>query len=185
MKTAKTFAVLTLTPNQYTALSIVAVLVCDYFLINGNYWIALLFFVLAAGFDFVDGAVARAKNLSTKNGAYWDTVADRYVDMLVLFGFLFAGLPEFYFPAYVWIYLSLFGAMMTTYAKAAAKEKGLTGAELKGGLLSRAERLVIYAALIVLLNFYPEAAVFLLGALAILTNITAVQRITMALSENR
>ncbi|MGB2631814.1 MAG: CDP-alcohol phosphatidyltransferase family protein, partial [Minisyncoccales bacterium] len=175
-KTAKVFAVFPITPNHYTSLSIVSVLVCDYFLIARCYWPALVFFALAAGLDFVDGAVARSKNLSTEKGAYWDTIADRYVDAAILFGLLFAGLPELYFPVYVWIFLSLFGSMMTTYAKAAAKEKGLSDAELKGGLMSRAERLIIFAVVIVSLNYYPALASFLLAALAILTNVTAMQR---------
>jgi archaetidylinositol phosphate synthase len=182
VKTAKVFAVFPITPNQYTALSIVSILVCGYFLVAVNYWVALGFFALASILDFIDGAVARLKNLSSKRGAYWDTVADRYVEAGLLFGFLFVGLPEFYLPANVWIFLALFGSMMTTYAKAAAKEKGLSDTELKGGLMSRAERLVIYAAVIISLNYCLEAAVFMLAALAVLTNVTAMQRIARALS---
>ncbi len=180
-KTAEIFAVFPFTPNQYTGFSILMILVCDYFIFSQNYWAALLFFAVSSALDFVDGAVARKKNLATKKGAYWDTVADRYVEAVLLFGLLFAGLPIFYLPASAWIFLALFGSMMTTYAKAAAKEKELSYAELKGGLMSRAERLAIYAAIIVLLGLSSQWAVILLAILAVLANFTALQRIANAL----
>ena len=177
--TAKTFAVLPVTPNQYTAISIVFALICAYQLFVGNYWLALLFFALALGMDFVDGAVARFKNLSTAKGAYLDTIVDRYVEAILLFGLLFTGLPEFYLPGAVWIFLALFGSTMTTYAKAAAKEKGLS--EVKGGLMSRAERSILYIAIIILANFSKDSSTILVALLAILSNFTAWQRIFKAL----
>ncbi len=180
-KTAEIFAVFPFTPNQYTGFSILMVLVCDCFIFLQNYWAALLFFAVSSALDFVDGAVARKKNLSTKKGAYWDTIADRYVEAVLLFGLLFANLPDFYLPANVWVFLALFGSMITTYAKAAAKEKELSYAELKGGLMSRAERLAIYAAIIVLLGLSPQWAVILLAILTVLANFTALQRIANAL----
>jgi len=180
--TAKVFAVLPLTPNQYTLLSLAAAGAMFCCLVAGNYWPALVLFFIAGGLDFIDGAVARKKGLSSNKGAYWDTVADRYVEAILLFGLLFAGLPDFYLPVNAWIFLALFGSMMTTYVKAAAKEKGLLGAELKGGLMSRAERLIIYALIIIVLNYYPAAAALLLSLMAVLTNITAFQRIAKALS---
>ena len=79
--------------------------------------------------DFIDGAVARKKGLSTKKGAYCDTIADRYVESILLFGLLFVNLPIWYLPAYAWIFLVMMGSTMTTYAKAAAKVvQGLIGA---------------------------------------------------------
>ena len=72
----------------------------------------------------VDGAVARVTKTASKFGAYLDTIVDRYVEAIIAFGLLFAALPGFYIPAYAWIFLYLFGGMMTTYAKAAAKEGG-------------------------------------------------------------
>jgi len=180
-KTADIFAVFPITPNQYTAISIVFALVCAYELFVGSYWLALVFFIFAGAMDFIDGAVARKKNLSSSKGAYWDTIADRYVEAILLFGLLFTGLPDFYLPQYAWILLVLVGSIMTTYAKAAAKEKGLSDTEMKGGLMSRAERLIAYALIMVLLNYSREGAIFMIIFLAIFSNITAWQRIRKAL----
>ncbi|MFA6375836.1 MAG: CDP-alcohol phosphatidyltransferase family protein [Candidatus Paceibacterota bacterium] len=182
IKIANIFAIFPITPNQYTAISIIFALVCAYQLFVGGYWLALAFFVLAAGMDFVDGAVARKKNLSSPRGAYWDTVADRYVEVILLFGMLFVGLPDLYLPGFAWVFLALFGSIMTTYAKAAAKEKGLLDVELKGGLMSRGERLIFLVAILVFLNYSKIFAIHLFVLLSILVNITALQRIAKALS---
>jgi len=179
----KIFGNLPLTPNQYTSLSIILALVCAYLIVAADYWLALAFFLLAVGLDFIDGAVARARNLATKRGAYWDTIADRYVEAIILFGLLFAPLPQFFLPAYVWAFLVLFGSTMTTYVKAAAFEKGLVDTEIKGGLLSRAERIMFYAAILILLPINTTWALYLLIFLAVFSNITAVQRIIFALKK--
>jgi phosphatidylglycerophosphate synthase len=180
-KTANIFAALPFTPNQYTSLSIAVALAMLYLIATGHYIATLVLFVAAAGLDFIDGAVARKRGLATKRGAYWDTIADRYVEAILLFGLLFCRLPDFYLSAAAWIFLVLFGSTMTTYAKAAAKEKGLCDTELKGGLMSRGERLIAYFAIIILLLIDLYLAVAILAALAILSNFTALQRIYRAL----
>jgi phosphatidylglycerophosphate synthase len=163
-------------------LSILFALICGYGIIIANYWLALVFFALAAAMDFIDGAVARKKNLATKKGAYWDTISDRYVEAIILFALLFAELPEFYLPISAWIFLAIFGSTMTTYAKAAAKEKGLSETELKGGLMSRAERLIVMLfALTILIIGFDFVATIVIVILAIFSNIAAIQRIVKAL----
>lgn len=180
-KIADIFAGLPLAPNHYTSLSIAFALAALYSMAAAEYFLALLLFAVAAFLDLIDGAVARKKGLATKRGAYWDTIADRYVEAIFFFGLLFCGLPDFYLSAAAWIFLALFGSTMTTYAKAAAKEKGLCDAELKGGLMSRGERLMVYFAIIILLSTNLDWAVAILAALAILSNFTALQRIYDAL----
>jgi phosphatidylglycerophosphate synthase len=92
--------------------------------------------------DIIDGAVARYSNQVSKKGAYLDTIVDRYVEFLIILGLLLAHLPHVILPSDVWILIFLFGAMMTTYVKAAAAEKGLSSI-VKGGVLERAERLLL------------------------------------------
>jgi len=130
----------------------------------------------------VDGAVARVTGKASRFGAYLDTIVDRYVEAIIVFGLLFIGLPEFFIPIYAWIFLYLFGSMMTTYAKAAAKEKEIIpeGKELKGGILERAERLIILFIGIIAAAFNPMYLTYVIVLLAILTNISALQRIWIA-----
>lgn len=179
-KVAKIFSYLPLTPNQYTALTIVFAFFAFLFLIKSRIIISLILFIFASFLDFVDGAVARYKRLSTKFGAYFDTIADRFVEFFLLFGILFLNLPQVFLENYIWIFLILFGSLMTTYAKAAAKEKDLVLEELKGGLLARGERLFLILLSLFFYIFNPYFSVCFLILIAILTNFTAIQRIYFA-----
>ena len=68
-KTGEIFSKLGLTPNQYTLISLFFVLISFYFLINRNLILALIFFLISAILDFIDGAVARFTKKATKKGA--------------------------------------------------------------------------------------------------------------------
>ena len=181
-KIGKVFSKIPLTPNQWTIISLIPAIIAVYFLSQQNFLIAGSLFIIASFLDMVDGAVARVTKTASRFGAYLDTIVDRYVEAIIAFGLLFAGLPEFYIPAYVWIFLYLFGGMMTTYAKAAAKEKGIIpeGKELKGGILERAERLIILFVGIIAAAFNPMYLTYIIVLLAILTNVSALQRMWIA-----
>jgi len=119
----KIFSSLPITPNQYSLISIIFALISFYFLIKHNLILAIPFFLIASFLDFVDGAVARYKGISTKVGAYLDTICDRYVEGFLLFGMLFLPLPKILLPGYAWVFLILFGSLLTTYAKRPLKKK--------------------------------------------------------------
>lgn len=183
----KIFGSLPLTPNQYTYLSGVFALIGLFFMIQENIILAIILFLIAGGLDFVDGAVARAKNMSSKVGAYLDTVFDRYVEGIMFLGILFLPLPYFIIPGYAWVYLAIFGSIFTTYAKAAAKEKDLTTEELKGGLLSRGERLILTYVALILGIIYPDYLymTYVIALIAVLSNLTAMRRIVKAILINK
>jgi len=181
-KTGEIFSKLGLTPNQYTLISLFFVLISFYFLINRNLILALIFFLISAILDFIDGAVARFTKKATKRGAYLDTISDRYIEGIILLGFLFLPLPDFLLPAKIWIFLAFFGSLMTTYSKAAAKEKELVSEELKKGLLGRAERIILISLAILLGIFNLSWLIYPIIVLAIFSNITAIQRIFLSLS---
>ena len=166
-----------LTANQYTLLSLFLAIIVFYFLIKADFILALLFFLLAALLDFIDGSVARFLKKETKKGAYLDTICDRYVEGIVLAGFLFLPLPDFFLPVSFWIFLAFFGSLMTTYAKAAAKEKELVSREMKRGFFGRPERIILISLAIFMgiLNF--SWIIYPIVILAIFSNITALQRI--------
>jgi len=179
--TGSIFSKTGLTPNQYTLISLFFVLVSFYFLIKINLVLALIFFLPAAFLDFIDGAVAKFTQRETKKGAYLDTISDRYVEGIILLGFLFLPLADFLLPAKIWIFLAFFGSLMTTYSKAAAKEKELTQKELKKGLLGRAERIILISLAIFLGIFNLSWMLYPIIFLAVFSNLTALQRIYLSL----
>ena len=179
------FSKLPLSANQWTILSLVPVFFALWFLIQGQFLYAAGLFLLSAFMDLIDGSVARVTGTVSRKGAYLDTVVDRYVEGIIILGLLFAGLPDFYLPIYAWLFLYFFGAMMTTYVKAAAKEKELTEKELKGGFLERAERLLILFIGMLAASLDTFYLTYTIVALAVLSNITALQRIWAATVENK
>ncbi len=176
VKVGMLFSRLPLTPNQWTLFSILPAILSAYFLVNEEFLPAAMLFGTAAFFDIVDGSVARVTGRVTKRGAYLDTMADRYVEGAVVFSMLvvFPGIAA-------WIFLYLFGSMATTYAKAAAKEK--LDASVRGGLLERPERLILLFVVILLAAFDRLYFAYLIMLLAILVNVTALQRIYIALKK--
>ena len=196
IKTGEFFSKLGPTPNQYTLISLFFAILAFYFLVKNpstakggdermfidiDLILALIFFLLATILDFIDGAVARFTQKATKKGAYLDTISDRYIEGIILLGFLFLPLADFLLPAKVWIFLALFGSFLTTYSKAAAKEKEMVTEELKKGLLGRGERVILIFLAMLLGIFNLSFVIYPIIILAIFSNITAFQRIYLAL----
>ena len=172
------FSKLRLSPNQWTLLTLIPVIVAAYFILQESFLFAALFFILASFFDLIDGSVARVTGRVTQLGAYLDTIMDRYVEFIIIFSLLFISLPVIYVSTHIWLFLYLFGAMLTTYAKAAASEK--LDKEIKGGLFERAERLILLFIGILLAYFSTNYLVYIIIILAVVSNITAIQRIIAA-----
>ena len=185
-KTGEIFSKLRLSPNQLTFNSLVFILFAFWFLVTQNLILALTFFTIATFLDLVDGAVARFLKMETKKGAYLDTICDRYVEGIILLGLLFLPLKGFLFlPANVWIFLAFFGSLMTTYSKAAAKEKELVQIELRRGFFGRAERVILIFITLFLGIFNLSWMIYPIIILAILTNLTAFQRIALVIISRR
>ncbi|MBS3053204.1 MAG: CDP-alcohol phosphatidyltransferase family protein [Candidatus Aenigmarchaeota archaeon] len=171
------FSKLPLSPNQWTVLAFVPALISAYFLVKEDFLFSALLFLISGFVDLIDGSVARVTGRVTKLGAYLDTIADRYVEAIIIFALLFVALPQVYFQIYVWLYVYLFGSMLTTYAKAAAKEKDLVDEEIKGGIMERAERMLILVLGIILAAYDKSFLSYTIVLLAVLANISAFQRI--------
>lgn len=177
----KIFSKVGLTPAQFTLLSLFFVILSLYFLTKIDLVLAFIFFLLASFLDLIDGNVAKITGRETKKGAYLDTICDRYVDGIILLGFLFLPLPPLFLPAEIWIFLALLGSLMTTYSKAAAKEKELVTEELKKGLFGRPERIILIFIAMVLGIFDISLVIYPIIILAIFSNLTALQRIYLFL----
>jgi len=125
--------------------------------------------LVAAVFDMLDGRVARIRGRGTKFGAFLDSTMDRYSDMLLFMGLLilYARLERTGLMVLVWV--AAFGSFMTSYARARAES---LIPRCTVGLLERPERIVLIIAGALL-----NKMVAVLWIVAILSNLTAVQRI--------
>jgi len=133
--------------------------------------LAGILILLSALCDIFDGAVARASGRQSRFGAYLDSVLDRYSETAVLTGLIYFFAVSGDIIHTVVTVLVLVGSIFVSYTKARAE--GL-GVECKVGLMERPERLIL------LIIGAIAGGYILLGALwllAVLTHITAVQRI--------
>jgi len=184
VKTGRTLSKIPLSANHWTLLSLLTAFVG--FLAAYYEYIpaAAVFFALTAFIDIIDGAIARARGRATKFGAYLDTIVDRYVEFIVIVSVLFLNLPEFYLPSYAWILILLFGSMLATYAKSASAEKNIAkegGHGVKGGILEHPDRLILLFLVFLISPASKTYAAYLVIIIALLSNISALQRIYSAL----
>ncbi len=125
--------------------------------------------LVASIFDMLDGRVARLRGRGTQFGAYLDSTMDRYSDMLLYLGLLvlYARLERTGLMVLVWV--AAFGSFMTSYARARAES---LIPRCPVGLMERPERVVLIIAGAIL-----NRMVAVLWVIAILSNVTAVQRV--------
>jgi len=133
--------------------------------------------LLAALFDMLDGRVARLRGRETSFGAYLDSTMDRYSDMVLFMGLLVLYARLDTTPLMVLCWVAAFGSFMTSYARARA-ESLIPGCAV--GLLERPERIVL-----VIVGALTNRMVVVLWIIAVLGNLTALQRVVYTLRELR
>lgn len=170
-----------LSPNQWTLLGLVLTLITFYFLIKKEFIIASIILTFTAFIDIIDGSVAKVNNKTSVLGAYLDTITDRYVEFIIISGLFFIEYPSFIFSDKVWLLFTLFGSLMTSYSISAAHEEGVEERKLRGGILERAERMIFLFLIILISTFSRAYALYLIVIMAILANITVLQRIWIAI----
>ena len=181
----KIFAHFGLTPNQWTFISLIVVIIATWFIIAREFVTAAIIIVISLFIDVIDGAVARHTGQTTKSGGFLDTIIDRYVEGLIIFGLVWIELPGFIVDARIWLFVYFFGSFMTTYVKASAKEKELIDKELIGGFLGRAERMILLVIGFLLAPINPQYLVYIIAVLAILSNLSVFHRIWLAVNQSR
>lgn len=98
------------------------------------------FFVLMGGIcDILDGKVARSTGLSSRFGALYDSVIDRYSEVIMFLGMGYYLIGHNYFYESVFCFVALGGSTMVSYIR--ARSEGLQ-LECKVGLMQRPERVV-------------------------------------------
>jgi CDP-diacylglycerol--glycerol-3-phosphate 3-phosphatidyltransferase len=153
--------------------------------------------ILFAGlFDMLDGQVARIGNMSSRFGALYDSVLDRYSELFMFLGICYYLVAHHYFLSSLFAFIALIGSMMVSYTR--ARSEGL-GIENKGGMMQRPERVVLTAVSAIAcgvtaaviggdyklsvpgipFHVFETMSVFTIPitVMAVLTNITAIKRL--------
>jgi archaetidylinositol phosphate synthase len=147
-------------PNTLTVISFLLALLSGILIaLSGRYIPAiylvagLVSLVLSAILDAMDGFVARKKGISSPAGDMLDHTFDRYSDMALISGFAFSIFGNIYIGI-----LALGAVFMTSYMGTQAQAIGLR--RNYGGVLGRADRLVIMMVILLVETIFPFSYYF-------------------------
>jgi CDP-diacylglycerol--glycerol-3-phosphate 3-phosphatidyltransferase len=194
------------TPNQITTIGFIVNIIAAVVMIYGGdhdskgdltplAWGGGL--ILFAGFfDILDGRLAREGKMASRYGALYDSVLDRYSELVMFLGICYFLVAHHYFLGSLFGFIALIGSMMVSYVRARAEGIGI---ECKAGLMQRPERIVIIgiSALVcglvsywsggnqkLFIHWLPFAIIetisifiYPLVLVAVLSNITAIHRL--------
>jgi CDP-diacylglycerol---glycerol-3-phosphate 3-phosphatidyltransferase len=163
-----------LTPNQVTVVGVILTFIASGLVAFGQLRSAGVVLIFAGTCDILDGALARSTNASYPYGAFLDSTLDRYAE-----GAVYLGLAAYFVaaggPLERWLVLAtlaaLAGSFLVSYVRARAQSLGFT---CESGLFARPERVVVTVVGLIFGGWVLYGVVFLL---AVLTNLTALQRI--------
>jgi CDP-diacylglycerol--glycerol-3-phosphate 3-phosphatidyltransferase len=158
-----------LMPNTVTILGLAGNTVGAYLLATGHITWGGIVVLLMGPIDALDGTMARLRGEPSKFGAFVDSVTDRYSELVI-----FAGLLIYYLTQANWLgaglaYFAAAGSVLVSYIKSRAQTLGF---DCETGILTRAERYLVLAPLLVV-----NLPIVALWIIAILANFTALQRI--------
>ena len=161
-----------ITANQLTVLGLVLSAASAVAIANGWLIAGAAVLALSAVPDLLDGAVAKASGTASPRGAFFDSVADRVSDTLVLGGVAWY-LASVHGGHAAVLPLAVVGASnLVSYERARAESLGFSA---RGGLMERAERMMAVG--IGLL--FSVVLVPVLWLMLALTLVTAVHRFVM------
>lgn len=156
-------------PNFLTFTGVLISLWAAFHYGRGQLFTGSLIVILAGLFDMLDGGVARVSRSVTPFGAFYDSVIDRYSDIILLQGLMVWYARQGRLGYVVLVGVVFMGAVMTSYARARAES---LISKCKVGFMERPERIVLL--IIGGLANRMEAA---LWVLAVLGNWTVINRI--------
>ena len=158
-----------ITPNALTISGLVGSSIGAYFLARGSFIVGGLILAVMGAIDALDGTMARLRGESSNFGAFVDSVADRYSELVIYFGLLYFTVKESDVILSMLVFAAMAGSILVSYVRARAQSLGY---EAKVGILSRFERFIVLVPSLII--GYPWVGV---AIIAVLANITALQRI--------
>lgn len=198
------FSRIHLNPNWLTFMGFIMNVIASIFIIYAHFGIACAFIIIGGIFDFIDGKVAKSTGQMTKFGAIFDSVLDRYSDALLYLGIMVYYIMHDHNILAVLSIIALIGSLLTSYIKAIGESHGF---RFRIGALRRQERITLIS--IGLLFSFAHNSIenimsnimnhfnhsidnlpimplsFIIYILCILTNFSAVQRLTFLLKKSR
>lgn len=142
--------------------------------------------ILSSLFDMLDGQVARLGNMTSTFGAMYDSVLDRYCELVTLGGICVFLNDTGYATGSIITFAALVGSIMVSYVRARAEGLDI---ECKVGFMQRPERVVVTSLAAIICGLVGHKAdtpsfdpmlilIVAMGIIAVFANLTAFARIT-------
>ena len=165
------------TPNSVTILGLILIIVAAVLAGMGHLFAAGWVVLVASVCDMIDGALARHANKVTRFGGILDSTLDRVSEAAILVGliayFLFNNTEPYRHWLILVIAVTMIASFLVSYIRARAEALRI---ECQVGIFTRPERVIILA-LGLLLSGLPFVLVAALGIIAVMSIITAIQRL--------
>jgi CDP-diacylglycerol---glycerol-3-phosphate 3-phosphatidyltransferase len=146
--------------------------------VNQHGW-AVLLLILTGAHDLFDGPVAKASSTASVRGAFFDSVMDRLSDSLLLGGAAWFLEVHHHGTVSLLPFAILTSTFMISYERSKAESLGLAA---KGGLMERAERMIVFGIALLYHGFFLPV-LWVLFALTTLTAVGRFRRVWMSANE--
>jgi CDP-diacylglycerol--glycerol-3-phosphate 3-phosphatidyltransferase len=158
-----------LMPNTMTIIGLTGNALGSYLLARGDMTLGGVIILLMGPIDALDGTMARLRGMEGQFGAFVDSVTDRYSELVIMAGLLFYYVQQGNKLASMLVFTAAAGSVLVSYIRSRGQSLGW---DTKVGILTRMERYLVLAPALIF-NVPPWG----LWIIAILANVTAVQRI--------
>ncbi len=144
-------------PNQLSILRIILAILCIYLILINTFnslLAALIIFLLAALTDYLDGQIARRKNLITNLGKLLDPIADKILIIGIFLAFLEIDLIN------IWLVMIIIlrELIITGLRLIAVKQNKIMAAEFHGKhkMISQVTAIILILVIIILFKIYTQ-----------------------------
>jgi CDP-diacylglycerol--glycerol-3-phosphate 3-phosphatidyltransferase len=168
-KIASFLSFLRLTPNILTVTGVFLNTGVAYVLVEGRFFLGAWLYLIVSMTDLLDGILARQRNMSTRFGAFLDSVMDRFCDAVIFTGILLHYAILSNVPCVLITLAAFAGAMITSYTRARAE---CIIPKCKIGFMERPERVILLA-----IGLFFDRVPICLLLMAITSFITIIDRI--------
>ena len=129
-----------ITADVLTATGLISATATAVAVATGHFYLAVVLLILTGAHDLFDGPVAKAAGTSSVRGAFFDSVTDRIADAVLMGGvaWYLVGQNEGHLVLLPFAILAV--TSFVSYQRAKAEALGLVA---KGGLMERAERMIL------------------------------------------
>lgn len=156
-------------PNVLTLIGVIVNVAAAWALALDRFVLAGVIMIGANIFDFIDGKVARERQIESEFGGFWDSVMDRFSDISLFIGliYLYSTLDR---TDYVMITaLAMMFAVLTSYTRARAES---LVEKCKVGFMERPERIVLF-----MIGAFTNRMAGILWVILVLSVLTVADRI--------